>query len=187
MTDEDAFLTAIDLSPSDFTTYLVYADWLEENARPPEPCPDCRGAGAVEYLEQGEYGKELLERPCDRCKKSGVLTDGRRERAAGWRAMGELRVRPHTASWFSTVRRAVGLTSDPYSDLPPAWFALVLGDRDPGPTKEDPRVKFVTTRAAREAAAAAWVLLPDAAKEDAARRVRDHQRGTKARPEDDDP
>jgi uncharacterized protein (TIGR02996 family) len=34
MTDEDAFIRAIQADPDDTTTRLVYADWLEERGQP---------------------------------------------------------------------------------------------------------------------------------------------------------
>lgn len=69
----DALLRAVLEKPHDDAPRLVYADWLEENAR---PCAYCDGGWRT---RPGCQPGRLSESRCERC--SGTGEDGRQERA----------------------------------------------------------------------------------------------------------
>lgn len=73
--EHDAFLRAIIANPGDDLPRLVYADWLDENARVVEVvCKECGGVG-------WEAGHEGIER-CNECLgEVRSVSDGRAERA----------------------------------------------------------------------------------------------------------
>lgn len=88
MTTEDDFHAHLDAHPDDFHARLVFADWLEEHAGDVvcTKCdPDHRG-----HIYTGMDGMKWI--PCG-CVK-GLVSDGRRERAAGYRALGVLGFAP---------------------------------------------------------------------------------------------
>ncbi len=71
---EDAFHAILDAHPDDNTTRLVYADWLDENAGEMR-CHTCSGCVSP-YPDN-----------CPVCHGRGAVSDGRRERAEGYRAL----------------------------------------------------------------------------------------------------
>lgn len=85
MSDQNAFLNAIKVTPADDAPRLVYADWLEENAGTVD-CDWCRGTGEDRPpnpvdTPQGRFVYTGPLGPCPKCKGDRVRPDGRRERA----------------------------------------------------------------------------------------------------------
>lgn len=122
MTTEDEFQAQLDANPADWQTRLILADWLDDH--PPE-CRSCRGGGRHD-LPQVPGGL-----PCLACKGTGRAPD----RAAGYRALGELQIRPlsfrmktgpASLVWGyhsgTGVDPNTGRTASWRHALPPAWF-----------------------------------------------------------------
>ncbi len=85
MTSEADLQKLLDADPTDWQTRLILADWLEEHAQD-IVCPRCGGA----------KWKTWDGIPCEGCGAKGVVPDGRELRAVGYRALGELQIRPLT-------------------------------------------------------------------------------------------
>lgn len=79
MTTEDELQAILDADPTDWQTRLILADWLDDH---PLNCTACRG-------ELGfKIGAQVFG--CLACKGTGREPD----RAVGYRALGELQIRP---------------------------------------------------------------------------------------------
>jgi uncharacterized protein (TIGR02996 family) len=92
MTEQQAFLWKIAEEPACDAHRLVYADWLDEHAGS-VPCPECKGTGRQSsWDEDGDREGTPCFRwqDCSRCKGTGAVPDGRRERAEFIRVQVEL-------------------------------------------------------------------------------------------------
>jgi uncharacterized protein (TIGR02996 family) len=67
LTDQQAFLAAINDAPDDMTIRLAYADWLEE--RREVPCWNCNGLGRISNIVLHDY-------PCGECSGHGTILTG---------------------------------------------------------------------------------------------------------------
>lgn len=65
MTDQQAFIAAIKANPSDDLPRLAYADWLEDNYRGPQHCPQCTGRGRIVVEHLPPISTRLFTRPTD--------------------------------------------------------------------------------------------------------------------------
>lgn len=88
MTDFDRLLAAIRENPGEDAPRLVWADWLEENART-AACEACKGCGKIGI---GNNGNPYMT-TCDECHGTGRVSDGRAELAAFVRVQCELAAR----------------------------------------------------------------------------------------------
>lgn len=104
--DERGFLKSLLSSPQEDMPRLVYADWLDENARdvPCDQCVDgdvgcsaCEGAGvyydppySLNRLACPHCDEGMLPDKCQKCHGSDTVSDGRRERAEFIRVQCEL-------------------------------------------------------------------------------------------------
>ena len=157
MTTEDDFHAAIDRDPGDAMARLALADWLDENAGDVE-CPACGGEGRIN--QHWDPASDTLRggKRCPACDGTGTVSDGRRERAAGYRALGELGMRPshliqpHWYWWRETERR---LIVSLFAILPDVWYAAVACKNISGHW-----LNFDTRREAEDAAALAFGRLP---------------------------
>ena len=90
--DDLAFLAAVCAAPDDDTPRLVYADWLEEHAERVECCRGCRFvalAGQHCVYDQSGDGSWSWNL-CVGCRGTGLVSDGRAERAELIRVQCEL-------------------------------------------------------------------------------------------------
>lgn len=118
MTTEDDLQRLLDENPADWQTRLILADYLGDY---PPQCGSCLGSGRVRYG---------LGHPCLACKSTGKQWD----RAAGYRALGELQIVP---LMFTSKKTKIwgyhsGFGVDPNTNkvasfrhaLPGSWFRL---------------------------------------------------------------
>jgi uncharacterized protein (TIGR02996 family) len=160
VTTEDDFQAKLDADPSDWQTRLVFADWLEENAGEVD-CPRCGGDGVHTVVVFGKPNPAMKgRRACQVCSGTGRVSDGRKERAEGYRALGRLRLMPHlrpggSCFWQNTM---MGLNPHTRSKRPsalgPRWHRLVCDVVRRNDTL------FASRRAAEDAAALAFAQLP---------------------------
>ena len=77
MSDDAAFLAAIQAAPNDNTPRLVYADWLDEQGRPGGDFLriDCEIASLdpTEFERRGQEHAKLCEDIVEEAKKRGEL------------------------------------------------------------------------------------------------------------------
>jgi hypothetical protein len=78
---EDALQAALDADPGNHLLRYALADCLEESAGT-VGCPECLGTGRINY--------GLADGDCGRCSGTGRVSDGRRERAEGYRVLAQL-------------------------------------------------------------------------------------------------
>lgn len=154
MTTEDAIHAALDRDPGDAMARLALADWLDENAVA-NPCDKCHPAHPGRVWT-GIDGMKWI--PCPTCHGTGTVSDGRRERAAGYRALAACGFRPqhlrpvpdnpihdhwmyqclpfHKGDWYGAVRHTFDLNNADEE----AWFRAV-----------EPRLAGCHSRSRREA------------------------------------
>jgi uncharacterized protein (TIGR02996 family) len=82
VTEEQALVRWILTDPADDLPRLVYADWLDENAKLLSPCPHCGGGRPGEWMYAVNRDGE-----CATCDGALFQSDGRGKRAAAIRAM----------------------------------------------------------------------------------------------------
>ncbi len=78
MTDEDAFIRSICLSPEDDAPRGVFADWLDEHAGDAE-CDNCHGYGQKREFYGPDDNYDSME--CHPCFGTGRISNGFAERA----------------------------------------------------------------------------------------------------------
>lgn len=159
MTTEEEFHAALDRDPGNGFLRLLLADHLDDNAGTVE-CPACGGCG-----HESAYCTTACPGCCPGCHGTGTVSDGRRERAAGFRTLGELGHYPYRGArghsvWFDRAAYIFDVPRVAFrpSHLRAEWFRLIPrpgGAR--GPTR---LVRFRTRREADDAAALAWSTLP---------------------------
>ena len=158
---EDALQAALDADPGNHLLRYALADCLEESAGTVE-CQQCRGDGCYRHLA---YRGVTIS--CSTCAGTGRVSDGRRERAEGYRVLAQLGRVPDSEGgqwvwWGQGFIMASGKaggwlpTKDPAS-LPWEWRQAVNGDRWEDETNG---ARYPTRREAEGAAALAWPTLP---------------------------
>lgn len=168
MTTESDFHAALDADPAAGMTRWVFAEWLEENARD-LPCAavgryhaDLCDGGRVQ-APNSQFTVECLH-----CRGTGTVSDGRRERAAGYRAMAELGHYPERYDWgvgrrveWSWYSRE-GYQHIGSQYLPDDWLATLWADaRDQARDSYHRHwVEYDTRREAEDVAALAFGRLP---------------------------
>ena len=160
LSTEDALSAALDADPGNHLLRYALADCLEESAGT-VGCPECLGTGRINY--------GLADGDCGRCSGTGRVSDGRRERAEGYRVLAQLdRVpwkTPSARGWFFsdwTMPFDVLPNSGPdRSELPVEWLAAIGVEEDSVPGSSRTRC-YPTRREAEDAAALAWGKLPAA-------------------------
>lgn len=158
MTTEDDFQAALDANPDDWQTRLVFADWLEEHAGEVvcTKCdPDHRG-----HIYTGMDGMKWI--PCG-CAK-GLVSDGRRERADGYRALAFRQKHPkgHCGYVFFGWKSERGeIHGFPELTLPDDWYRQLDGYYSQrGWWQPTPTEVGNDRREAEDAAALAFAKLP---------------------------
>jgi hypothetical protein len=141
---EELLSAALDADPGNHLLRYALADCLEESAGT-VGCPECLGTGRINY--------GLADGDCGRCSGTGRVSDGRRERAEGYRVLAQLGLCPEPREgrwvWFGS---SLGLRP---GDLPEPWRAALGQPFGSG-------ARYPTRRAAEDAAALAWGTLPAA-------------------------
>jgi len=162
MTTEDAIQRHLDAHPDDHTARLALADFLEENAGE----TDCRECGGKGCNRDGPDYNRTRER-CDACARTGRVPDGRRERAAGYRALAALNHRPSQTAVFGrpewTWWSAESYQSHGPEYLPDDWMKLVwaaVRETNRRDAYHEAWAEFDTRREAEDAAARAFAALP---------------------------
>ena len=105
---------------------------------------------------------------CDRCSGTGRVSDGRRERAEGYRVLAQLDRVPWqgipTGGWFysdwTMSTESLPNSGPDRSELPVPWLKAIGLVKDSLPGSDRTRL-FPTRREAEDAAALAWGTLPD--------------------------
>jgi len=159
LSDIERLNQELDERPGDRLLRYMLADALEESAGT-VGCPECLGTGRINY--------GLADGDCGRCSGTGRVSDGRRERAEGYRVLAQLDRVPwkglSTGSWFYsdwTFSFDVLPNSGPdRSELAVEWLAAIGLVKDSLPGSGRTRL-FPTRREAEDAAALAWHTLPD--------------------------
>jgi len=161
LSTEDSLQAALDADPGNHLLRYALADCLEESAGTVE-CQQCRGDGCYRHLA---YRGVTIS--CSTCAGTGRVSDGRRERAEGYRVLAQLGRVPDSEGgqwvwWGQGFIMASGKaggwlpTKDPAS-LPWEWRQAVNGDRWEDETNG---ARYPTRREAEGAAALAWPTLP---------------------------
>ena len=161
LSTEAALSAALDADPGNHLLRYALADCLEESAGTVE-CQQCRGDGCYRHLA---YRGVTIS--CSTCAGTGRVSDGRRERAEGYRVLAQLGRVPDSEGgqwvwWGQGFIMASGKaggwlpTKDPAS-LPWEWRQAVNGDRWEDETNG---ARYPTRREAEGAAALAWPTLP---------------------------
>ncbi len=155
---EDGLQAALDADPANHLLRYALADCLDESAGT-AGCPECLGTGRINY--------GLADGDCGRCSGTGRVSDGRRERAEGYRVLAQLDRVPWkgltAGGWFYsnwTFSFDVLPNSGPdRSELAVEWLAATGLVKDSLPGSVRTRL-FPTRREAEDAAALAWGTLP---------------------------
>jgi hypothetical protein len=94
---EELLSAALDADPGNHLLRYALADCLEESAGT-VGCPECLGTGRINY--------GLADGDCGRCSGTGRVSDGRRERAEGYRVLAQLGLCPEPREgrwvWFGS-------------------------------------------------------------------------------------
>ena len=171
LSTEDALSAALDADPGNHLLRYALADCLEESAGT-VGCAVCGGdgrswPGAVicgiccgtggdgsGYTCMGCGGDGQRHPPavkCDRCSGTGRVSDGRRERAEGYRVLAQLGLFPEQSEgvwvWWG------GANCDAPGDLPMPWRRAIAQEYGDG-------ARYPTRREAEDDAARAWGPLP---------------------------
>ena len=97
LSTEAALSAALDADPGNHLLRYALADCLEESAGTVE-CQQCRGDGCYRHLA---YRGVTIS--CSTCAGTGRVSDGRRERAEGYRVLAQLGLFPEQRDRKSVV------------------------------------------------------------------------------------
>lgn len=156
LSTEDALSAALDADPGNHLLRYALADCLEESAGT-VGCPKCKDERFPGYFGSDSladaFSIELKNRRCHRCSGTGRVSDGRRERAEGYRVLAQLGLRPESrrGQWWWWGKGT--FCAEPAGDLPMAWRQTILQPMGFG-------ARYPTRREAEDAAALAWPTLP---------------------------
>lgn len=142
MSDEEAFVAKVSADRDSDTPRLVYADWLDENAVE-TPCDRCVGGRRYGRHPHRLPGAGLDWYACDICGGTGVVSDGRWDRAEfirvqveahrlhPWRSMRMAYLPFHTPDTTDAAKWLTG-ELDQFPCLPgcPACRLTVLKERE---------------------------------------------------------
>lgn len=163
LSTEELLSAALDADPGNHLLRYALADCLEESAGA-VACGRCDGLGLY-ARQRGLLNFDPME--CPTCAGTGRVSDGRRERAEGYRVLAQLGRVPDSEGgqwvwWGQGFIMASGKaggwvpTENPAS-LPWEWRQAVNGDRWGDETNG---ARYPTRREAEGAAALAWPTLP---------------------------
>lgn len=145
LSTEAALSAALDADPGNHLLRYALADCLEESAGTVE-CQQCRGDGCYRHLA---YRGVTIS--CSTCAGTGRVSDGRRERAEGYRVLAQLGLFPEQSEgvwvWWG------GANCDAPGDLPMPWRRAIAQEYGDG-------ARYPTRREAEDDAARAWGTLP---------------------------
>ena len=166
LSDIERLNRELDERPGDQLLRYMLADCLEESAGTVE-CPKCWPYIRVGKVPADQWLRNPAWLTCNRCTGTGRVSDGRRERAEGYRVLAQLdRVpwkTPSARDWFFsdwTMPFDVLPNSGPdRSELPVEWLAAIGVEEDSVPGSSRTRC-YPTRREAEDAAALAWGNLP---------------------------
>lgn len=160
---EDGLQAALDTDPGNHLLRYALADCLEESAGT-ETCAVCGGVGR---MDEKNYHGAWDSWSCNRCSGTGRVSDGRRERAEGYRVLAQLGRVPWkgltTGGWFysnwTLSSDALPNSGPDRSQLAVKWLAAI-GVVEDSLSGSGRTRSFRTRREAEDAAALAWDTLP---------------------------
>lgn len=169
--DALAFYARFEQTPDDGLPRRVFADWLEERGGT-EPCRTCGGTGGTNAT-----GYEGEQCPC--CSGAGYVPDRTLRLARGYRALGEYGLYALHGTWYDSSEYVERKSLSGHKELPHVWFARLTGytSDHAGAKYGYPYSwrRYLTKRAAEDAAALAWCAMTDAERERCDRELRGAQ------------
>jgi len=147
LSTEDSLQAALDADPGNHLLRYALADCLEESAG----TVGCGRCGGEDHTR--DIGPTAGFALCHRCSGTGRVSDGRRERAEGYRVLAQLGLRPESrrGQWWWWGKGT--FCAEPAGDLPMAWRQTIRQPMGFG-------ARYPTRREAEDAAALAWPTLP---------------------------